>query len=69
MIYLDPARRNSSGRKFILEDLEPNILEWIPTFRKTEKIIIKLSPLLDITSTLQQIDSISEIHIVALKMK
>ena len=68
VIYLDPARRNSSGRKFILEDLEPNILEWIPTFfEKTEKIIIKLSPLLDITSTLQQIDSISEIHIVALK--
>ncbi len=68
VIYLDPARRNSSGRKFILEDLEPNILDWIPTFfEKTEKIIIKLSPLLDITSTLQQIDSISEIHIVALK--
>lgn len=68
VIYLDPARRNSSGRKFILEDLEPNILEWIPTFfEKSNKIIIKLSPLLDITSTLQQIDSISEIHIVALK--
>lgn len=68
VIYLDPARRNSSGRKFILEDLEPNILEWIPTFfKKSEKIMIKLSPLLDITSTLQQIDSISEIHIVALK--
>ncbi|MFV0173855.1 RsmD family RNA methyltransferase [uncultured Empedobacter sp.] len=68
VIYLDPARRNSSGRKFILEDLEPNILEWMPTFfEKSNKIIIKLSPLLDITSTLQQIDSISEIHIVALK--
>lgn len=68
VIYLDPARRNSSGRKFILEDLEPNILEWTPTFfEKSNKIIIKLSPLLDITSTLQQIDSISEIHIVALK--
>ncbi|MFV0231937.1 RsmD family RNA methyltransferase [Empedobacter falsenii] len=68
VIYLDPARRNSSGRKFILEDLEPNILEWMPTFfEKSNKIIIKLSPLLDITSNLQQIDSISEIHIVALK--
>lgn len=68
VIYLDPARRNSSGRKFILEDLEPNILEWMPTFfEKSNKIIIKLSPLLDITSALQQIDSISEIHIVALK--
>jgi len=68
VIYLDPARRNSSGRKFILEDLEPNILEWIPTFfEKSDKIIIKLSPLLDITSTLQQIDHITEIHIVAVK--
>ena len=68
VIYLDPARRNSSGRKFILEDLEPNILEWIPTFfEKSDKIIIKLSPLLDITSTLQQINHITEIHIVAVK--
>lgn len=68
VIYLDPARRNTSGRKFILEDLEPNILEWLPIFfEKSDKIIIKLSPLLDITSTLQQINYISEIHIVALK--
>ena len=68
VIYLDPARRNSGGRKFILEDLEPNILEWIPTFfEKSDKIIIKLSPLLDITSTLQQINHITEIHIVAVK--
>ena len=68
VIYLDPARRNSSGRKFILEDLEPNILEWIPIFfEKSDKIIIKLSPLLDISSTLQQIKEVSEIHIVALK--
>ena len=68
VIYLDPARRNSGGRKFILEDLEPNILEWIPIFfEKSDKIIIKLSPLLDITSTLQQVKNIAEIHIVALK--
>ena len=68
VIYLDPARRNSGGRKFILEDLEPNILEWLPIFfEKSDKIIIKLSPLLDITSTLQQVKNIAEIHIVALK--
>ena len=68
VIYLDPARRNSGGRKFILEDLEPNILEWLPIFfEKSDKLIIKLSPLLDITSTLQQVKNIAEIHIVALK--
>lgn len=68
VIYLDPARRNAGGRKFILEDLEPNILEWIPVFfQKSDKIIIKLSPLLDISATLNQIKEIAEIHIVAVK--
>ncbi|WP_317172968.1 class I SAM-dependent methyltransferase [Faecalibacter rhinopitheci] len=67
-IYLDPARRNASGRKFILEDLEPNILEYLPTFfEKTEQIMVKLSPLLDLSLTINQISCIKEIHIVALK--
>ncbi|WP_230466770.1 class I SAM-dependent methyltransferase [Faecalibacter macacae] len=68
LIYLDPARRNDSGRKFILEDLEPNILEYIPIFfEKSNQIMVKLSPLLDLSLTIQQIPSIKEIHIVALK--
>lgn len=68
VIYLDPARRNDAGRKFILEDLEPNILEYIPIFfEKSNQIIVKLSPLLDLSLTIQQIPSIKEIHLVALK--
>lgn len=68
VIYLDPARRNESGRKFILEDLEPNILEYLPTFfEKAEVVLVKLSPLLDLSLTIQQIPCIKEIHIVALK--
>jgi len=68
VIYLDPARRDASGRKFILEDLEPNILEYLPLFfEKANQILVKLSPLLDISLTLQQIPTIKEIHIVALK--
>lgn len=68
VIYLDPARRNDSGRKFILEDLEPNILEYIPKFfEKSNQVMVKLSPLLDLSLTIQQIPSIKEIHIVALK--
>lgn len=34
LIYLDPARRDQKGRKFMLEDLEPNILEWMDLFSK-----------------------------------
>lgn len=68
VIYLDPARRNESGRKFLLEDLEPNILEYIDIFfEKANTIAVKLSPLLDISLTIQQISCIKEIHIVALK--
>ena len=68
LIYLDPARRNASGRKFILEDLEPNILEYIDIFfQKSSKVMVKLSPLLDLSLTIQQLPNISEIHIVSLK--
>ena len=67
-IYLDPARRDGSGRKFILEDLEPNILEYIDLFfEKANQVMVKLSPLLDLSLTIQQIPCIKEIHIVALK--
>lgn len=67
-IYLDPARRDNSGRKFILEDLEPNILEHIDSFfKKAPIILVKLSPLLDLSLTIQQIACIKEIHLVAVK--
>lgn len=67
-IYLDPARRDTSGRKFILEDLEPNIFEYLSDFwQRTDQILLKLSPLLDITSTLFQLEHTKEIHVVAVK--
>lgn len=68
VIYLDPSRRIESQRKVILEDLEPNVLEWIDEFLKRAKtVMIKLSPLLDLKSTMEKIPSIQEVHIVALK--
>lgn len=70
VIYLDPARRNSSGRKFILEDLEPNILKYIPLFfEKSNQVMVKLSPLLDLSLTIEQVACIKEIHLVALKQE
>lgn len=68
VIYLDPSRRIESQRKVILEDLEPNILDWMDEFlSRAETVMIKLSPLLDLKSTLEKIPQIQEIHIVALK--
>lgn len=68
VIYLDPSRRIDSQRKFVLEDLEPNILEWMDEFlSRSEIVMVKLSPLLDLKSTVEKIPQIQEIHIVAVK--
>ena len=68
VIYLDPSRRIDSQRKFVLEDLEPNILEWMDEFLSRSKtVMIKLSPLLDLKSTVEKIPQIQEIYIVAVK--
>ena len=48
LIYVDPARRDSAKRVFLLEDCSPNILDLIPKIKLiTKKLIIKLSPLFD----------------------
>src|SRR5690606_35189164 len=67
-IYLEPSRRTGHRRKFLLEDLEPNILDWMDVFFKFSPVVlVKLSPLLDIHSALSQLNSVKEIHIVAVK--
>ncbi|MET3732854.1 class I SAM-dependent methyltransferase [Moheibacter stercoris] len=68
VIYLDPARRKDSQKKFILEDLEPNVLEWKDEFfKRADWVMIKLSPLLDLKLVTEQIPEVKEIHLVAVK--
>lgn len=68
-IYIDPARRGKKGeRKYFLQDLTPNILTLLDTMLlKSNRVMCKLSPMIDITLLRQQIPTISEIHIVAVK--
>ena len=68
LIYLDPARRSSSGGKvFRIEDCEPNVINLLPTLRKyASTILIKFSPMLDITSAMQSLGNEWDVHIVAL---
>ena len=69
VIYLDPARRDQHGGKvFRLEDCEPNIVDILPALREKSKlIIIKLSPMLDITQALHSLEGTWDVHIVAVK--
>ena len=67
LVYADPARRGEqSERIFALEDTQPNIkelLEWLP--HRTEFLLLKTSPFLDIQQGLQALPQTEEIHIVA----
>ena len=69
VIYLDPARRDQHGGKvFRLEDCEPNVVNILPALREKSKlIIIKLSPMLDITQALHSLEGTWDVHIVAVK--
>lgn len=69
VIYIDPARRDQHGGKvFRLEDCEPNVVELLPTLRaKSKVLIIKLSPMLDVTQALHSLTGTWDVHIVALK--
>ncbi len=69
VIYLDPARRDNNNNKvFLLEDLSPNILEIQEKLLSiSEKVVIKLSPLIDLKYLVSILQNISRIDIIALK--
>lgn len=68
-IYLDPSRRHESkGRVFFLKDCLPNIPESIDfLFMQSKNIMIKTSPLLDISIGINELKFVKEIHVVAVE--
>jgi hypothetical protein len=68
VVYLDPARRDAHGGKvFRIEDCEPNVIRILPPLRAiSNTILIKFSPMLDITSALQSLGNEWDVHVVAL---
>ncbi len=69
LIYADPARRDEFGGKvFALEDCEPNIPENLDLLlKRSGKLMLKTSPILDIHKGLQSLRNVKEIHIVAVR--
>ena len=68
-IYLDPARRDEYGRKMVsLHDCSPDVAELQDLiFEKSNTLIVKLSPMLDIDIIKKELKNIKEIHIVAVR--
>ena len=68
LIYLDPARRSDvKGKVFMLADTQPNPVENLELlFSKSDNILIKVSPLLDLKNTLRELKHVKNIYIVSL---
>ncbi len=68
-IYADPSRRNNEKEKvFLLEDCLPNIPKNLASlFQFTNNILLKTSPVLDISSAVFELNFVKEIHIVAVQ--
>ena len=69
VIYLDPARRAGDGsRVYAMEECEPNIVEWQDELLAHAKtVLVKLSPMVDLTDVLRKLKGVTEVHIVAVK--
>lgn len=68
-IYIDPSRRNDTkGKVFLLEDCLPDVVSHQNLlFQYADTILIKTSPLLDITNGLRSLEYVTKIHVVAVQ--
>lgn len=68
-IYADPARRNEHGEKVILfKDCQPNVLDVIAQY-PDKKILIKTSPVLDISRAIQELGGVNQVYVVCTKQE
>ena len=58
VIFMDPARRDSAGKKvFLLEDCSPDVLKMLSElFSISRFVLLKLSPMADITMAVERLN-------------
>lgn len=68
-IYLDPSRRDGNGCKVVaLEQCSPNIVDLQEKLlQRAGKIMVKLSPMLDISLALKKLMNVREVHVVGVE--
>lgn len=66
-IFVDPSRRHDTkGKVFFLKDCLPNIPEHLEMlFQHSNNVMIKTSPLLDVSIGIGELRSVKTIHIIA----
>ena len=65
--YLDPARRDLYGRKTVsIGDCTPDVMTLLDLlFQKAENVVVKLSPMLDISEAVEKLSQVKEVHVLA----
>ena len=68
-IYLDPARRGEGNQKlYKLADCQPDVSALLPElFRRSNTILLKAAPMLDISQGLSELEGVKEVHVVGVK--
>lgn len=68
-VMVDPARRDNSGGKVVfLSDCEPDITQiYRQILAKTNMLVVKLSPMLDISAALGELKMVSEVHVISVE--
>ena len=67
LLFLDPARRDEhGGRTYGISDCTPNVLEILDELlEKADRVLLKLSPMLDWRKAVADLKCVSEVHIVS----
>jgi len=66
-VFVDPDRRDESGnRLYSLLDCSPPVLQWLDQILpKCSRLVIKASPMLDLTQARREVPYLEQVHIVA----
>lgn len=69
LIFADPARRDAHSRRtYALEDCSPDILQLMPLIKAhTSRLMVKVSPMLDVTRVVEQMNSVTTLYAISLK--
>ena len=69
VMYIDPARRADGDRRvYALSDCEPDLTLLLPEMlRHTKKVIAKLSPMADISHTLELLPGTVAVHVLSVR--
>ncbi|WP_241684886.1 class I SAM-dependent methyltransferase [Cyclobacterium xiamenense] len=69
LLYVDPARRGMGNQKLHrLRDLEPDLVRnWDLLQQKARVIMVKASPMLDISEACRELSGITQVHVLGVK--